>query len=524
MPMPTTLTTDRPSRPDEMPGAHAGQFPIHNPADGSVVGWARDQTPDEVSDTVTRLRASQPEWETLGAKGRSRWAGRLRDWLLDNDERLTGLLQSETGKPWAEAALELPTAIDALNYYAKHAAEFLADQHPRPHGLMTATKRLTTALRPYPAVGVITPWNFPVALPMLDAIPALLAGCAVITKPSEVAPLTWREIVRGWNEEVGAPQVLACVTGLAATGAAVVDTVDYVQFTGSTATGRRIAQRAGQRLIPYGLELGGKDPMIVLADADLDRAAAGAVWGGLFNAGQACVSVERIYVEAAVYDEFVARVVERVRALRQGPDTSRYQADVGAMITDTQLQIVNRHVEDALASGARALTGGRPTASAGSFYEPTVLIDVDHSMACMLEETFGPTLPVMKVADAEEAIRLANDSPYGLSASVWTNDRKAGQRIARRLDAGAVNLNGVMTNIFTLPVPQAGWKQSGIGGRLGGSHGIRKYCRTQAITSDHLHLRTEPTWYPYTPRKGRLLATIFRALTARDIRRRLRIG
>jgi len=153
-----------------------------------------------------------------------------------------------------------------------------------------------------------------------------------------------------------------------------------------------------------------------------------------------------------------------------------------------------------------------------------VLNDGDHSMACMREETFGPTLPVMKVADAEEAIRLANDSPYGLSASVWTNDRKAGERIARRLDAGAVNLNGVMTNIFTLPVPQAGWKQSGIGERLGGAYGIRKYCRTQAITSDRLHLRNEPTWYPYTPRKGRLLATIFRALTARDIRRRFRIG
>jgi betaine-aldehyde dehydrogenase len=484
--MPTTATTNPPVHRSEPPGARAAEFPVHCPADGRVVGWAHDQDPAHVADAVRRLRANQPGWETLGPDQRAAWICRLRDWLLDNQERLTELLQSETGKPWAEAALELPGAIDVLNYYARHAREFVADQHPAPHGLMTATKRLIVAYRPYPVVGVITPWNFPVALPIMDVVPALLAGCAVVTKPSELTPLTWREIVRGWTLDLCAPDVLACVTGLGATGAAVVDEVDYVQFTGSTATGRRIAQHAGERLIPCGLELGGKDPMIVLAGADLERAAGAAVWGGLFNAGQACVSVERVYVESAVYDEFMKRVVEKVQALRQGPDPDRCQTDVGAMITEQQLQIVEHHVQDALASGARVLTGGRPAAGGGRgfFYEPTVLVDVDHSMACMREETFGPTLPVMKVASAEEAIRLANDSPYGLSASVWTGDRETGERIARRLDAGAVNLDGVMTNLFTVPVPVSGWKQSGLGARMGGAYGIRKYCRTQAITSD----------------------------------------
>jgi acyl-CoA reductase-like NAD-dependent aldehyde dehydrogenase len=493
---------------------------VRSPADGSVVASLPDQSA-EVLAAVDQLRRNQPAWEALGPNGRGEWVGRLRDWLFDNDERVAELLQQETGKPWQEATLEVPTAIDLIEYYRKRAEEFLADSHPRPHGLLTASKKLTIAHRPYPVVGVICPWNFPVLIALVDAVPALLAGAAVAIKPSELTPLATREIVRGWREDLGAPGVLECLTGEGATGAALVDEADYVQFTGSTRTGRKIAQRAAERLIPYGLELGGKDAMIVLADAELERAANGAVWGGMFNTGQACTSVERVYVEEPVYDEFVALVAERVRGLRQGANGKGSDADVGALSSEAQLAIVERHVSEALAKGARALVGGERAAMEGAFFEPTLLVDVDQLMSCMSEESFGPTLPVMRVRNADEAIRLANDSSYGLSATVWTRDRARGERIARRLEVGAVNVNDMFMNVFTFPVPQGGWKESGIGARLGGAHGIRKYCRPQAITATRLTPRSELLWYPYTARKRKLALRLTRFLLARDWARRL---
>ena len=297
-------------------------FEVRSPADGSVVGFLPDQGAEEVRAAVGRLRENQPAWEMLGPSGRGEWVGRLRDWLFDNDERVAELLQRESGKPWQEATLEVPFAIDLIEYYRKRAEKFLADSHPRPQDLLIASKRLTIAYRPYPVVGVICPWNNPVLLALADAVPALLAGAAVAVKPSELTPLATAEIVRGWREEVGAPGVLECLTGAGGTGAALVDEADYVQFTGSTRTGRAIAQRAAERLIPYSLELGGKDAMIVLADADLERAANAAVWGAMFNSGQACTSVERVFVEEPVYDEFVELVAGRVRGLRQRPPAS----------------------------------------------------------------------------------------------------------------------------------------------------------------------------------------------------------
>ena len=287
-----------------------------------------------------------------------------------------------------------------LKYWAGGADKFLADTHPTPHSPLARVKKLTTVYRPYPVVGVITPWNFPFAMPGLDVIPALAAGAAVLLKPSEVTPLSAVEFVRGWTE-IGAPPVLALATGYGATGAAVVANVDYVQFTGSTATGRIVGRQCVDRLIPYSLELGGKDPALVLADADLDRAANGIAWGGLFNSGQVCISIERVYVEEPVYDEFLAKLVKNVRQLRQGQDDRSFKFDIGAMATVAQRDIVQRHVDEALAAGARVVTGGKPT-GVGTFFEPTVLADVEQSMACIKEETFGPTLPVVKVADEAE--------------------------------------------------------------------------------------------------------------------------
>lgn len=489
---------------------------VRNPADGTPVGRVCDQPPGVVTDTVRELRRRQPHWERLGVTGRAEWLLRFQDWFIDNAARLTDVVQSETGKTRFDAEIEVPAAIDLAKYWARHAKGFLAEQRPTPHSPIGLTKRLITRFQPYPVVGIITPWNLPLLNPCLDMFAALMAGAAVLVKPSEVTPLSSLELARGWTE-IGAPPVLSVLTGRGDTGRAVVGAVDYVQFTGSTATGRAIAAACGDALTPYSLELGGKDPAIVLADADVDRAAAGIVYGGLFNSGQVCVSVERVYVEAPVYDRFVTSLLTQVGRLRQGHDDRGFRFDVGAMATRAQRDIAQRHVDDAVARGARILLGGKAT---GAFFEPTVLVDVDHSMVCLTEETFGPLLPVIKVADEDEAVRLANDSIYGLSATVWCGDRRRGEQVARRLEVGAVNVNDAFANMVNFAVSMGGWKNSGVGARFGGAAGIRKYCREQAILVPRgPTLKREPLWYPASKRRSRLVTTLMRVFDGRGRRR-----
>ncbi|MEA2358727.1 MAG: hypothetical protein QOI62_1987, partial [Solirubrobacteraceae bacterium] len=340
--------------------------------------------------------------------------------------------------------------------------------------------------------------NYPLVNSFGDCIPALAAGNAVVLKPSEVTPLT-SLLMAECLRECGLPEdVYQVATGRGDAGEALIDAVDMVMFTGSTPTGRKVMARAAQTLTPVSLELGGKDPMIVLADADLERAANHAVYYAMFNCGQTCVSIERVYVEAPVYDEFVARVTDKARGLRNQRSTGPGTADVGAMTFPPQVDVVERHVEDARAKGARVLVGGRRghDGEGGHWYEPTVLADVDHGMQCMTEETFGPTLPIMKVADAEEAIRLANDSPYGLGASVFSKDVARGEAVARRIEAGAVCVNDALVNYNALELPMGGAKASGMGSRHGAG-GIRKYTQQQALLVSRLHPRKEPHMYPY---------------------------
>lgn len=491
---------------------------VRNPADGRVVGTVPDESPAEVTAKIAELRKHQPAWESLGPKKRAEWLRKLQNWMIDNSDHIADVLQSETSKPRVDSQIEVPLISDLINYYVNNAEKFLADEHPTAFTALGAAKKLTKTYRPYPVVGVITPWNFPFAMPGMDVVPALIAGAAVILKPSEVTPLGGAEWLRGWRE-IGAPPVLDVVHGRGETGAAVVANSDYVQFTGSTATGKIIAMQCAKNLTPYSLELGGKDPAIVLADADLDRAAYGVAFGGLLNAGQVCVSVERVYVEAPVYDEFVDKLTKHVKELRQGADDSRGRFDIGALATAEQRDLVQRHVDDAIAKGARTTTGGKST-GVGTFFEPTVLVDVDHSMSCIQEETFGPTLPVIKVADESEAIRLANDSIFGLSATVWTGDKERGDRIARHLEAGAVNINDAATNVFAFALPMGGWKQSGIGARWGGAAGVRKYCRAQAITTPRFATQQkELIWFPYSPTKVKVALSAMRAVSATGLRR-----
>jgi acyl-CoA reductase-like NAD-dependent aldehyde dehydrogenase len=475
----------------------------------------------DVAVVAADLRRAQPEWQAMGAAGRGRVMLQWLDWILDNERCLLELLQAETGKSSGDAAIETTAAVDLINYYAKNSACFLKDGHIAAHNLLGHAKRLRVRYEPYELVGQIFPWNYPVAMPMLDVPAALMAGAAVITKPSEATPLTWSEMVRGFREEIDAPAVLGAVTGDGAAGAAVVEEVDTIMFTGSTRTGRAVAVRAAERLIPCSLELGGKDPMIVLDDANLDRAVAAAVWGGFCNAGQTCISVERAYVEDGIYDAFIDKLVGEAEKLRVGMDAPHsFSTDFGALATEQQLQIVERHFNDALNKGARAITGGRRL-EGGLFFAPTVLVDVDHSMLCMREETFGPTLPVMRVASEHEAVRLANDSAYGLSSSVWTSNRARGERVARQLQAGSVNINNAMANVFQAGLPFGGWKDSGIGSRLGGAEAVRKYCKRQAVMAERLNLKSELYWYPHRPRKAKLQSRLVRLIGAHDWHRRL---
>ena len=498
---------------------------VRSPADGRVVGTVPDMNADEVFATAKRLRQAQPAWLAMGFAGRRAWMERFRDWILDNEERLLGQVQAETGKAWGDIPIgEIVASVDVLNYWARNAERFLAPETARPHSPLMMTKRMRVTFQPHQLVGSITPWNAQLAMQMLDIPAALMAGCAVLTKASEVTPLGWNLAIEGWKA-IGAPDVLDAVTGRGEAGAAVVDAVDMIQFTGSVGTGRRIGMRAAERMIPCTLELGGKDAMIVLADADLDRAARAAVWGGFYNAGQICVSVERVYVEAPVYDDFVAKVVKHTRALRVGTDEpGSYAADVGAIATEEQLAIIERHVEDARERGARVAVGGKAVPGPGLYYEPTVLLDVDESMQCMREETFGPTLPIVKVADAAEAISRVNNSDFGLAASVFTKDHAKGRAIAERVDTGSVNVNNVMTNVFQLSVPFGGRRDSGVGARHGAAEGIRKYCWRKSIIEERFNLPSEVYWYPTSRRRVNMMVRVARFMGAGDWRRRLGIG
>jgi acyl-CoA reductase-like NAD-dependent aldehyde dehydrogenase len=500
-------------------GSGPEQIEVLNPATGGLVARIPVDSPESVASTVARVRVNQPEWEALGVGGRYLWLGRLRDWLLDNNDRILDTMQAETGKVRGDASNELPYLADVINFYGSRGAKFIGDESVRPHTLLFGSKKFRVQYRPYPVVGVISPWNFPLVLGMGDAIPALMAGAAVVVKPSDFTPLGLSEIIEAWKTEIGGPDVFDCVQGMGETGEALIDAVDYIQFTGSDRTGRQVMKRAAETLTPVSLELGGKDPMIVLDDADLDRAANAAAWGGMFNSGQTCEAVERIYVEEPVYDEFVSKLTGEVAKLRQGADGRSFDKDIGSMTSPNQSAVVEDHVEDALASGARALTGGKRVEGPGDYFEPTVLVDVDHSMKVMRDETFGPVVGVMKVRDVEEAVRLANDTRYGLSASVFGEKNRA-EGVARRIECGAVNVNDVIVNFIATDVPMGGWKDSGIGFRHG-EWGIKKFCRPESLIITRFGGKREPTWYPYNRRRRGLVARIARAFHARDLKRRL---
>src|SRR5436305_2833968 len=492
-----------------------GQIAVENPATGETIAHVPAMDATQVVEIVGRARAAQPGWEALGFDGRAQVMRGMRKWLVQNRERVIQTIVDETGKAREDAqTAELFLVADALGFWAKRAGKYLADEGVRASSLFTLGKKMHVRYRPYGVVGVIGPWNYPLSNSFGDCIPALMAGNTVGLKPGEVTPLTSLLVEEGMRA-AGAPEdVFRVATGAGPTGEALIDYVDMVMFTGSTRTGRKVMARAGETLTPVSLELGGKDPMVVLRDADIERAANSAVYNAYSNGGQICISVERVYVEEPVYDEFVNKVVEKTNALRQGRPGGPGSVDVGAVTFPPQAEIVESPVKDAVEKGAKVLTGGKLRAGPGRFFEPTVLVDVDHSMKIMTDETFGPTLPVMKVHDADEAVRLANDSRYGLNSSVWTKDLERGEEIANRIEAGGTCVNDINVNYAATGMPFGGWKESGVGVRHGAA-GIRKYTKSHAILVTRFGPKKDVHMFPYSKRVTKALERVLVLLHGR---------
>lgn len=501
---------------------------VHSPATLKKIGEVPINSPFEVRAFVARAREAFRVWSALELNQRAKVLLSARDLFLQHQEELIQLICHENGKPRLEALIEITYVCDVITFYAKQARRFLKPQRVSPH--LLKNKKVTTIYNPRGVIGMITPWNFPLILTIGEAIPALMAGNAVVIKPSEWTPLIAQrgtELMQQVFVAARLPtEILQVVNGYGETGVALVDEADMISFTGSIRTGKAVAERAARRLIPVSLELGGKDPMIVLKDADIERAANAAVWGAFTNSGQVCISVERVYVEEPIADEFTRRVVEKTRRLRQGIDadetTTNNRVDVGAMTFPKQVATVEAHVADARQRGAEILTGGKLDANLpGRFYQPTVLANVDHSMRIMTEETFGPVLPIMRVKNADEALRLANDTAYGLNASVWTRDTAKGERLAAQVEAGITCVNDVIAGFGVTDAPSGGLKESGIGKRHG-AEGIRRFCHQQVIVTDRFGLKREIMWYPYTATTERWFSRVVGAMFSSKLSAKLK--
>lgn len=461
---------------------------VRAPADGEVLGTVPNLSAEEVDGLLERSRRAQPAWGARPVKERAELLDAFRRRLADRAEEAARLSSRESGKMVFEGLVGdvLPT-LDLARFYRRRAPKVMRSRGERS---WLVTKKAVVEREPFGVVGIISPWNFPVVNPMRAVMAALVTGNTVVLKPSELSPMS-AVLMRQIALEAGFPEdVFLVATGDGDTGRAVVaGDVDKISFTGSVAVGRAVAEAAARRLIPVTLELGGKNAMVVLADANLDRAVNLGVQGAYWNAGQICIAVERVYVEAPVYDEYVRRVVEETERLAVG-NRADPDADIGALTTRAQVERLDRQLEDARRRGARVLTGGGELPGEGRHYAPTVVADVTHDMAIMREESFGPVMPIMKVDDAEEAIRLANDSPYALAASIWTK-RARGERLVRRLRAGMVSVNDVLYHGAVAGLPFGGMGDSGYG-RVHGEEGLREMTQTRAVLVDRVGVAREP--------------------------------
>lgn len=469
-----------------------------NPATGEVLREIDCVSDADVAAAVERGRVAQPGWAELGLRKRVEILRKFQAALYGRKSDLAAMITREAGKPVAEALVtEVLVVLDAARFLIDNAWKLLRDE-PVPHAnIVTKLKSGWLVREPHGVIGIISPWNYPFSIPSTETLAALVAGNAVVLKPSELTPVIALELA-SLLHGVGVPEdVFQVVIGEGPAGAALLASpIDKLVFTGSVTTGKRIAVAAAQRLLPVVLELGGKDPMLVLDDADIDVASSAAVWGAFVNAGQACLSVERCYVHHRLYDAFAKACAEKTRQLRLG-DGMDPHTDVGPMIRERQVRIVESHVEDARQRGARILTGGTRLPQLGpNYYAPTVLADVTHDMRIMREETFGPVLPLMPCTGDHEAITMANDSEFGLAASVWTKNRRRGERVAGQIHAGTVMVNDVVSCFGISEAPHGGVKASGVG-RTHGRFGLEEMVRVKYLDTDRLPGMKKVWWHGY---------------------------
>ncbi|NKQ54715.1 aldehyde dehydrogenase family protein [Amycolatopsis sp. K13G38] len=441
------------------------------PATGEVVGSYPAATADEVAEAVRQARSAASWWDGLGFAGRARRLDAWRRRIARGADELAELIHREMGKPRADAMLEIAMALEHLSWTTRHAGAVLGPSQRRPTSL-TLNHKCTVEYRPLGVVGVIGPWNYPVFTPLGSLSAALAAGNTVVFKPSEYTPGVGAWLGNAFREAVDGPPVLRVVTGAGSTGAALCRSgVDKIGFTGSTATGRRVAAACAETLTPVLMECGGKDALLVDADADLDAAADAAVWGGMSNAGQTCLAVERVYVHRDVYETFLDKVVALARGIRAGKQ-------IGPVTMPGQVEVIDSHIHDALDRGGRAVLGG-PDAVRGRFVQPTILADVPEDSAAVTEETFGPTLTVTAVSDMDTAVELTNRSRFGLGATVFS--RRNGPAIARRIRSGAVSVNAFVAHASIPSLPLGGVGDSGYG-RVHGADGLREFAYARATT------------------------------------------
>jgi len=484
------------SEPTAASSAPSGRLPeSRDPATGDV--WQRYPVADAeaIHAAVARARAAQPAWAALAPTVRADVIRGFAHRLFARREEAALIVARENGKPVGEAlGVDIGVTLALADHFVVAAPRFLRARWRRSRMLAAWRKRATLVREPYGVVGVISPWNYPMFLPLSSAIPALLCGNAVVNKPSEWTPGI-AELVKECLHAAGVPaDIYQVMHGAGGTGAALCDEVDKVFFTGSEATGRKVAMSCARRLIPCALELGGSDPAIVLADADLRHAASGIAWGRFTNAGQTCVAAKRVFVEASVYDAFLAALTAAVRQLTVGPGTSA-DTDIGPMIRPEQRAVIAAQHADAMARGAREALR-LETPAGDCYFPPVILTDVPPDSRVMTEETFGPLLPVTPVRDVDEAIRRANETTQGLSASVWTGDVMRGVAVAQRLQAGSVLINDACTAAGISDVPHGGFKHSGLG-KVHGDLGLEECVRTKAITVDWFQSWRQPWWFGY---------------------------
>jgi len=473
-------------------------LPSINPATGATLGYFEKTLTTALPQIIARARVAQAAWGCVPLAERCARLRDLRYRIMSSRDALADAVVAESGKPRVEALFaDIFVAVDTAAYFAKNARRLLSPERVPHHSMAAKAKSGKLTYEPLGVIGIISSWNYPLAIPMSQIIPAVAAGNSVICKTSDFTPHCGALIEQLFANAGFPKDVVTVVEGGAEVGQALIEAdPDKVLFTGSVATGRRVAEACAKRLIPTVLELGGKDAMLVLADADLDVASSAAVWGSYTNCGQVCLSVERLFVERSVSDEFAARCVAKTKKLRLGAGSDP-ATDVGPMIRPQHVQRMVDLVEDAVSRGARVLCGGHPRVDLGAnFFEPTVITNVDSTMLLFQEETFGPILAIQTVANLKEAITRANDSPFALSASVWTRDAARGMAIAAELRAGAVMVNDAISYFAIAEAPHGGCAASGWG-RTHGKAGLLEMVRIKYIDVDRLPGREKPWWYRY---------------------------